>query len=233
MVALRSDAAPPPAKASLVEGAYDALKSAIRDNVLPPGYQGSEQQIASQLGMSRTPVHEAVIRLQEEGLVRVLPRRGVLVCAISPDDMREIYEVIIALECASAELIAAMPPERSGPIAEELAAVNAAMDAALAADELVAWAEADGHFHQLLVERSGNRRLSRLFHTIMDQSHRARMLTLRLRPKPALSVREHAAILKAIRKGDAAAARDQTKAHRVRARDQLLPLLQQLGMKHL
>lgn len=233
MALLRSGAATPPAKASLVEGAYDALKSAIRDNVFPPGYQGSEQEIASQLGMSRTPVHEAVIRLQEEGLVRVLPRRGVVVCALSPDDMREIYEVIIALECASAELIAAMPHERRAPIWEELAAVNAAMEMALADEKLVAWAEADGRFHQLLVERSGNRRLARLFHTIMDQSHRARMLTLRLRPKPALSVREHACILRAIRTGDGAAALDRTKAHRVRARDQLLPLLRQLGMNHL
>ena len=58
---------------SLVDGAYDALKGAIRNNVFAPGYQGSEQEIASQLGMSRTPVHEAIIRLQEEGLVRVLP----------------------------------------------------------------------------------------------------------------------------------------------------------------
>lgn len=233
MVTLRRDAAAPPAKASLVENAYDALKSAIRDNVFPPGYQGSEQEIATQLGMSRTPVHEAVIRLQEEGLLRVLPRRGVLVAAISPDDMREIYEVIIALECVSAELIAAMPSERRTPIAEELAAVNTAMETALADDKLVAWAEADGRFHQLLVERSGNRRLARMFHTIMDQSHRARMLTLRLRPKPAGSVRDHAAILRAIRKGDAETAREQTKAHRVRARDQLLPLLRQLGMNHL
>src|SRR3712207_8956203 len=62
-------------KPSLVEGAYDALKEAIRNNVFAPGYQGSEQEIASRLGMSRTPVHEAVIRLQEEGLVRVLPDR--------------------------------------------------------------------------------------------------------------------------------------------------------------
>lgn len=233
MVTLRSDAAAPPGKASLVESAYDAMKSAIRDNVFPPGYQGAEQDIATQLGMSRTPVHEALIRLQEEGLVRVLPRRGVLVCALSPDDMREIYEVIIALESTSAELIAAMAPEHRAPIAEELSAVNAEMDTALADERLVAWAEADGRFHQLLVERSGNRRLARMFHTIMDQSHRARMLTLRLRPKPALSVRDHAAILKAIRNGDEAAARDQTKAHRLRARDQILPLLRELGMNHL
>src|SRR5271166_5181613 len=63
-------------KPSLVGGAYDALKEAIRNNVFPPGYQGSEKEIATQLGMSRTPVHEAIIRPQEEGLVRVLARRG-------------------------------------------------------------------------------------------------------------------------------------------------------------
>ena len=138
MVSLSSAIGAPAGKASLVEGAYDALKAAIRNNLFAPGYQGSEQEIASQLGMSRTPVHEAIIRLQEEGLVRVLPRRGVLICAISPDDMREIYEVIIALEGASAELIAEMPPERRAPAADALDAVNARMEAALAEEDLVA-----------------------------------------------------------------------------------------------
>ena len=84
MLEMRSDEDSQAQKPSLVDGAYEALKEAIRNNVFAPGYQGSEQEIASQLGMSRTPVHEAIIRLQEEGLVRVLPRRGVVVCAISP-----------------------------------------------------------------------------------------------------------------------------------------------------
>jgi DNA-binding GntR family transcriptional regulator len=83
------------------------------------------------------------------------------------------------------------------------------------------------------VERSGNGRLARVFGTIMDQSHRARMLTLRLRPKPTASVREHRAIVDAIRRGDARAARERAKQHRAAARDRLLPLLGQLGMKHL
>src|ERR687894_830406 len=88
----------PEKKTSLVEDAYKALKDAIRNNLFPPGYQGSEQEIALRLGMSRTPVHEAIIRLQEDGLVRVLPKRGVVVCPIAPEDMREIYDVIIAVE---------------------------------------------------------------------------------------------------------------------------------------
>src|SRR3712207_215356 len=156
-------------KPSLVEGAYDALKEAIRNNVFVPGYQGSEGEIASRLGMSRTPVHEAVIRLQEEGLVRVLSRRGVVVCAISPDDMREIYGVIIALEAASAELLAEKPEGERGPVADELDAVNARMRSALAAGDLDEWARADERFHQLLVERSGNGRLARMFGTIIDR----------------------------------------------------------------
>jgi DNA-binding GntR family transcriptional regulator len=221
------------AKPSLVGGAYESLKEAIRNNVFPPGYQGSEQEIASQLGMSRTPVHEAIIRLQEEGLVRVLPRRGVVVSAISPDDMREIYQVIIALETASAELLAEKSDDERRSIADELDQLNGQMQSALKANDLVEWAKADGRFHQLLVERTGNGRLARMFHTIMDQSHRARMLTLRLRPKPTGSVREHRAIVEAIRSGNPKTARERAQQHRVTARDQLLPLLEQLGMRHL
>src|SRR3954451_16083676 len=118
MLEIRNGAAAHVQKPSLVDAAYDSLKEVICNNVFAPGFQGSEQEIASQLGMSRTPVHEALIRLQEEGLVRVLPRRGVVVCAISPDDMLEIYEVIIALETASAELLAEKPMDERGPIAE-------------------------------------------------------------------------------------------------------------------
>src|SRR5271157_2448598 len=118
MLDMRSGADDQASRPSLVGDAYDALRQAIRENAFAPGYQGSEQEIASQLGMSRTPVHEAIIRLQEEGLVRVLPRRGVVVCAISPDDMQEIYELISALETASAELLADKPAGERGLIAE-------------------------------------------------------------------------------------------------------------------
>ena len=167
------DAAQAQQRPSLVEEAYEALKEAIRNNVFAPGSQGSEQEIASRLGRSRTPVHEAVIRLQEEGLVRVLPRRGVVVCAISPDDMREIYGVIIALEAASSEMLAEKPEDERGPVGDELDAVNARMRSALVADDLEDWAKADEKFHRPLVERTGNGCFAPMFHTIMDQSRTA------------------------------------------------------------
>lgn len=220
-------------KPSLVDDAYRKLKGAIRENEFPPGYQGSEQEIASRLGMSRTPVHEAVIRLQEEGLVRVLPRRGVVVCAISADDMREIYGVIIALEAAAAELLAERAPQERLSTARELEAANKAMENALKKDDLTAWAKADESFHKLLIEYSGNQRLLRMYHTIMDQSHRARMITLWIRPRPEGSVKEHRAIADAIKRGNPSEARELAKQHRVRARNQLVPLLEQVGLRHL
>src|SRR4051812_20808847 len=233
MLALTEEAEEPNRKPSLVDDAYRALKEAIRENVFPPGYQGSEQEIATRLGMSRTPVHEAIIRLQEEGLIRVMTRRGVQVCAVSPEDMREIYDVIIALEAAAAELLAGRPQaERAAGVAE-LGRANEAMRQALERDDLAAWAAADDLFHRTLIERSGNGRIARIAGTIMDQSHRARMLTLRMRPKPTKSVEQHQAIIDAIAKGDPAHARRRARDHRTRARAELLPLLANLKIRHL
>ena len=221
------------AKASRGADAYRVMKEAIRDNVLAPGYHGSEQEIALELGMSRTPVHEALIRLQEEGLVRVIPKRGVIVCALSPNDMREVYDVIIALEGMAAALTARMTEPERCVVVGALEIINGAMNGALRGNDLDAWARADDAFHRALIDRSGNGRLARLANNIMDQSHRARMMTLRLRPKPTESLKEHQGIVAAISAGEAERACALAQAHRQRARDELLPLLDQIGMKRL
>src|ERR687897_370102 len=124
---------------SLVDEAYQALKTAIRDNVFPPGHQAAEPEIARQLGMSRTPVHEAIIRLQEEGLVQVLPRRGILICPISADDIHEIYDVLIAVEGMAAALLAGLPKDAAGSAAEALERETAAMEQALGRGRLPDW----------------------------------------------------------------------------------------------
>ena len=223
----------PEKKPSLVEDAYRALKDAIRNNVFPPGYQGSEQEIASRLGMSRTPVHEAIIRLQEDGLVRVLSKRGVTVCPLAPEDIREIYEVIIAIEAMAAELLAALPDGERHLVADELEEATSDMDRALRDDDLLAWAAADDLFHRTLVERCGNSRIRRIAQTVTDQAHRARMLTLKLRSKPTGSIAAHRDIIAAIRKGKAAEAHQQARQHRIGARDELVPLIVSVGIKHL
>lgn len=220
-------------KPSRVENAYAALKEAILKGVFPLGYQGSEQEIAVRLDMSRTPVHEALIRLQEDGLVRVLSKRGVVVCAVSPDDIRDIYDVIRALEPVAAELIAVQPKASRFAVAAELERLNTAMKQSLEREDLVLWANSDDEFHRLLSEACGNGRITRIARTVMDQAHRARMLTLSMRAKPIRSIIEHRAIIAAIRKGDAQEARDCASAHRTRARDELVPLLAHFGIHHL
>lgn len=220
-------------KRSLVDDAYAALKTAILESAFTPGAQASEQEIALRLGMSRTPVHEAVIRLQEDGLVRVLPRKGVLIRAVAPDDLSEIYDVVIAVEGRAAELIAALPLSERAGVADGLDAATDAMTEALETGDLIAWGRADAAFHAGLIEGCRNRRIARIVQTINDQSHRARMVTLKLRKGLPASAEDHRRMTAAIRVGDAAQAHDEARGHRLRARDELIPLLESFGLKHL
>src|SRR5512141_1326949 len=92
------------ADGSLVDIAYQTMRARILDNQWAPGYRALEQELAQELGMSRTPVREALIRLQKEGLVEVVPRHGMRVLPVSAADMRDIYEMLTALEPMAAEL---------------------------------------------------------------------------------------------------------------------------------
>jgi DNA-binding GntR family transcriptional regulator len=216
---------------SRAAAAYRALRGLILANAWAPGFQATEQEVADHLQMSRTPVREAMMRLQQEGLVSVVPRHGLKVLPVSPDDMREIYEILTSLEATAAALAAG---RNLG--ASELApleAATAAMERALAADDLSAWAEADARFHEGLLDLCGNRKLKAVVLNFLDRAHRARSITLRLRPKPVTSTQEHAALVAAIRRGDAVAARDLHHAHRERAGHELLALLERLGLNQL
>lgn len=214
---------PRAAAPSLADAAYAALKAAILDGTLPPGHQAAEQEVAERLGMSRTPVHEAALRLQHEGLVAVLARRGVRVLPIGAADLRQIYQVLVALEGAAAELLAEAPD--AGVLAA-LEAATAAMDAALAVGDRRAWAAADDRFHRALLEGCGNARLGRLAATVADQARRARLATSALRPAPGRSAPEHRHVLRAIRAGDPEAARAAVAAHRRRAGAEIVSLLE-------
>jgi DNA-binding GntR family transcriptional regulator len=162
-----------------------------------------------------------------------MAKRGVIVCPLTPDDMREVYDVIIALEGAAAALLAELDKPSRAQVSSMLDDINAGMRSALGRNDLDAWAKADDLFHRALIDQCRNGRLARLANTIMDQSHRARMMTLRLRAKPDRSFKEHQAIASAIKRGDAKEALALAMQHRRRARDELLPLLNQLGMKNL
>ncbi|WP_261926396.1 GntR family transcriptional regulator [Methylorubrum sp. GM97] len=118
-------------------------------------------------------------------------------------------------------------------ISPQLSEHTRSMTEAREAGDLAAWGRADDCFHRTLVERACNGRMIRINQTITDQAHRARMLTLKLRGELGASVAEHERIIEAIRMGDVAAAQEQAYRHRSRARDELLPLLDSFGLKHL
>jgi DNA-binding GntR family transcriptional regulator len=210
---------------SLVDAAYEQVRRRILDNVWPPGHQALEQEVALALGMSRTPVREALIRLQNEGLVEVVPRHGMRVLPVSADDMREIYEILTALECMAAELLARRKPSKSdlAPLVE----ATRAMDRALKVGDLEAWAAADEQFHAQLLELAGNRQLHATVMNYWDRAHRARMVTLRLRPKPVNSTKEHMSLVERLLAGDAEGAAAVNRTHRQRASRELLSIFEQ------
>lgn len=218
-------------KTTRVSDAYVQLKNEIRSNRMPPGFQAPEPEIALRLGMSRTPVREALIRLEAEGLVELIPRRGARVLPIRVEDMREIYQILTALEPEAAAHLAAR-----GASAEELAPLeqaNAEMERALEEGDLDSWAEADDRFHGSLLDLHGNRRLSAIVGSLNDQAHRARVFTLRLRDKPVRSTEEHAVILTHIREGRAEEARKAFADHRKRTVAEILALLEKLRLQQL
>lgn len=198
------------------DGVYERLRKRILDSELAPGSHILEQELAVMLGVSRTPVREAVIRLQNEGLLEIVPRHGVRIVPIAVSDMREIYDVLISLEPRAAELLAAR-----GASSKELDRLKTScekMTDTLRRGEMEQWALADEEFHLGIVQLSNNRRLVDIVLNCWDQVHRARYFTLRLRqhPQPSKSIEEHYEIIEAIRQGDANAARRLYRRHRER-----------------
>lgn len=215
------------------EVAYQRVKQKILDNEYLPGAYVLEQDIAAELKLSRTPVREALVRLQQDGLVEIVPRHGVRISPLSPADMREIYEILMSLEPTAVELLA-----RRRPTHAELAPLTAAcdaMEAALAGSEpdLKAWAAADEAFHINLARMCGNKRIAAMIMTVWDQAHRARMFTLRLRPVPHRSTEDHRAVVQAILAGDVAGAHELYAAHRRRGCVELMSIIERHGLQHL
>ena len=216
---------------SLVESAYQTMRRRVIDNVWPPGYRALEQELALALGMSRTPMREALVRLKNEGLVELIPRHGMRVLPVSADDMRDIYEMLTALEPMAAELAVRRRPSKAQ--LQPLLDASRDMERALKTDDLDAWAAADESFHRNLIALSGNRLLIDAAQNCADRARRARIVTLRMRPKPIHSTREHIDVVEKIRAGDGRAAFDAQRAHRERGARELLAILEHYRLKTL
>ena len=218
----------PSDRASQSEQAYRRIKDAILRGEMPIGHQQLEPALALSLGMSRTPVHEALVRLQDEGYVELQPRRGMHVVPPSVRDIREITELLACLEVEAAERTAArrLPPA-------ELAAFDAAIDAmdrALETGDIDGWNRADYSFHLLLIESCGNRHLVDTTKRFLEKANRFRFLTSPHRKPPVYSNVNHAAVVEAIRRGDPQSAGEIHRAHKRRWMRELEEILSRLDV---
>jgi DNA-binding GntR family transcriptional regulator len=184
---------------SLQEGAYRVLRAAIVSNKYQPGQRLREASLARALGISRMPVREALRRLQQEGLVELVPRRGVFVAAVTLQNAQDIYRAREALESVAAALAA----ERAS--AEDLTRMErilAAMDRAARAGRVERVIREARSFHLALHESAHSPRVQAILEQVYAQSQRFRDITLRTPQRPRVAGNEHRLLLDAIRQRD-------------------------------
>ncbi|HEY7694118.1 MAG TPA: GntR family transcriptional regulator [Gaiellaceae bacterium] len=185
---------------TLWQRVYDHLRAEILAGRLEPGTELAEVALAEQLGVSRGPLREAIGRLASEGLVTVRPRRGAVVSSLSTKEFLELYQVREALELMAVKL--AVP--RLGT--DDITALQALIDEMSTRAErsqVAEFFEANTAFHARLVDASGNAKLADMYRQLLDQLGRYRRRSLQLRGNLQRSVAEHAAILRAAKRGDA------------------------------
>jgi DNA-binding GntR family transcriptional regulator len=204
---------------SLADRAYAELKRRIITGELAPGAAILEGALAVSLGVSKTPVREALQRLELEGLSRVLPRVGYVVSPVSLGDVQELFELRLLLEPAAAELGAErIQPDLLDEL-DRLARVSfAGADRSTYADLLAI----NSAFHLGVVRAAGNSRLTGVATRALAEAERLLHLALGLRDASDLIIRDHVEIVAALRQHDGARARQVAERHLLASRQRVL-----------
>lgn len=190
--------------------AYELIKHQIITLGLRPGEYVNEAQISAALGIGRTPIHQALNRLTLEGMVEMIPRKGVIVRGISLNDVIDIIDVRLLNETYCARLAAARADEH------DIRRMTGILDEA---EEIMSSADVerqmmlDREFHLALSSAAGNQALANIMATLHDQSLRFWFISLREREHHAAVNHEHRAILDAIVRHDPDAADRAVRAH--------------------
>jgi DNA-binding GntR family transcriptional regulator len=189
------------------------VKEGILEGAYPGGELLSEGEVAEALEMSRTPVREAFLLLEAEGLMRLYPKRGALVVPVSPGEVRDLMDTRALVERDAARRAARDAASR-GRLATELQDLLDRQQEALDAGDVPAFVQTDRDFHHAIVAAGGNAILTRLSDSLRDRQRR--MVATTVARDPALMRRfldEHRAICEAIGSGDARAAGRLVEAH--------------------
>lgn len=186
-----------PLKPSRAEDAYVQIKKDIADFRLVPGDRFTEHDICSRLAVSRTPVRQALFRLQQEGLVEVMFRSGWRVLPFDFDKFDMLYDLRMVLETTAAQRLCQQEAAESSPLLEGLKErwLVTASERSSNATEVAAWDEA---FHETLVRAAGNTEMARVHHDVTERIRIIRRLDFLKQMRIDATYDEHAKILHAI-----------------------------------
>lgn len=206
------------------QGAYLRLLDEIRSGALPPGSRLTETEIAERLKISRTPVREAIRRLEAEGLVNHMPRAGAAVRRLSYPEIMELYEMRVVLEGTAARLAARSASEVE---IEELAAINAEM--AAASGDGAALSRLNRQFHTRLIDAARNRFLVRSVNTVQTTLLIIGPSTLEEAARAREATAEHQGVVDALARRDGDAAEALMRRHMEAAQRTRLRQMRRLG----
>ena len=207
---------------TLQEQAYNYVKAQIMNLDLKPGQYITDSQVASELNVSRTPVREALRRLEQEGLLVNLARRGWKVYALSLEDIHEIFDIKVSLEGMIARQAADCQDEG---LQQTLKKAMERMKRAGEAGDDEAWHEADDQLHEVIFAMGGNERAAGIIQNLNDQWHRVRIGFLAMQGRIARSNPEHEAVVEKILAGDGNEAERLMQLHLNNVRAELVRLL--------
>ncbi|MCW2904481.1 MAG: GntR family transcriptional regulator [Streptosporangiaceae bacterium] len=197
---------------SATDLAYAAVKHGVLHGEYPGGELISEGEVSAAVGVSRTPVREAFLRLQAEGFLRLYPKRGALVVPVSVQEVDDVLEARLLVESFTVEKLISSGAASAldGTLTKLIAEQEELLDGA----GLKAFADADRDFHWHLVSAAGNQIVRGLYDQLRDRQVRMSLAHVAERPaRLRAAVEEHRAIAQALRDGDPVAARAAVRAH--------------------
>ena len=192
------------------EAAYLAVKQAVLSIKYSPGERIGIEELCRKLEVSRTPVFDALNRLEVEGVVKIIPRKGVYLVAFSADKAKEIYVVREALEGLAAKLAAKNLTRRH---IEVLEAALSRQETCLKQHDIEGYAVATIKFHDIIAEAAGNKTLKRMLDSIYAQMAALRLRTLYLDERLSASYAEHQRVFNALLRRDPEAAELEARKH--------------------
>lgn len=189
---------------------FNTLRQAILKGELAPGERLMEIQLAEKLGVSRTPIREAIRKLELEGLVLMIPRKGAEVARISEKSMRDVLEVRRSLEELAIELACERMTEEDF---KELDLAQNAFKKAVAGGTAMEIAETDEAYHDIIYNSTGNTRLVQILNNLREQMYRYRLEYIKDAGKRQVLIVEHENILRCIKKHSIAEAKAAVREH--------------------